>query len=84
MIALETPDGKTVNIGYRNNALTLYKLSQLSIGAEIELDVKTSDLSYGANLYVDIGDDYLMSQLKVREFQLKEKQIAKQLALLDA
>ncbi len=84
MIALETPDGKIVNIGYRNNAITLYKLSQLSIGAEVELDVKTSDLSYGANLYVDLGDDYLKSQLTVREFQLKEKQIAKALALLDA
>ena len=84
MITLETPDGKIVNIGYRNNAILLYKLSQLSIGAEVDLEVKTSDISYGANLYVDLGDDFLKSQLTVREFLLKEKQITNALKLLDA
>lgn len=86
LITLETPDGKIVNIGYQKNAITLYKLSQLSIGAEVDLNVKTSDVSqgYSGNLYVDLGDAFLQSQLRVREFIVQEKTIANALKLLDA
>ena len=85
-ITLETPDGKIVNVGYKKNGILLYKLSQLEVGAEIDLAVKQSDITqgYSGNLYVDIGDAFMKSKQIARQYLLEEARLDKQFAALDA
>lgn len=86
LITLETPDKKIVSVGYKNNGILLYKLSQLPIDAEVDLDVKTSDITqgYSGNMYVDVGDAFMKSKQMARQYLLEEKRIDKQFAILDA
>ena len=85
LIVLENEDNEIVQVGYKNNAILLTKLSAKNVGDIVEgLDVKRSDVTLGhsGNLYVDLGDAFMMSQLKARKFLLEESRVnaeAKQL-----
>lgn len=85
-IKLTTPDGKAVYVGYKKNAILLMKLSALEVGAEIDLELKNSDITqgYSGNLFVDTSDTFMNKMLDVREYVIRERQLAKQLAELDA
>ena len=84
-IKLTAPDGKTVYVGYKKNAILLMKLSNLQIGAEVDLEIKNSDVTqgYSGQLYVDTSDTFMNKMLDVRDYIIRERKLVKALAELD-
>ena len=81
MITLDSPEGE-VNIGYQKNAILLLRLSKLSVGAEVELDIERSRVEDGANLYVNEGDAFQTAMLRAKQFEVQNKMVENQLLSL--